>query len=336
MIWAEARGCRVSDSEGREYIDLSAGFGVAALGHRNPRVMAAIAEQKVVHALGNLAEAEVTVRLRRALPRPAKLGLSGEDAVEIALRTALLASGKPGIVAFDGAYHGTGLLALAATGVERFRSPFAAWLPGPVYRYPFGADPGPLPEDAACVIVEPIQGRAGALVPPSDFLELLRGRCDEAGALLIADEIYCGLGRAGEMLVSGELADVVCLGKALGGGLPLSAALLRPELESVWKLGPEDVYTHTHSGTPLACAAALVVLEEVPNLLAEVKRKGELFAAAGWQGAGLMRALPGDAARALERGVIVVPAGLENELISATPPLVISDEEIAEALERLR
>ncbi len=335
MIWAEARGCRVSDSEGREYIDLSAGFGVAALGHRNPRVMAAIAEQKVVHALGDLAEAEVTVRLRRALPRPAKLGLSGEDAVEIALRTALLASGKPGIVAFDGAYHGTGLLALAATGVERFRSPFAAWLPGPVYRYPFGADPGPLPEDAACVIVEPIQGRAGALVPPSDFLELLRGRCDEAGALLIADEIYCGLGRAGEMLVSGELADVVCLGKALGGGLPLSAALLRPELESVWKLGPEDVYTHTHSGTPLACAAALVVLEEVPNLLAEVKRKGELFAAAGWQGAGLMRALPGDAARALERGVIVVPAGLENELISATPPLVISDEEIAEALERL-
>jgi 4-aminobutyrate aminotransferase/(S)-3-amino-2-methylpropionate transaminase len=335
MIWANASGCRVIDSAGREYIDLSAGFGVAALGHRNPRVMAAIAEQKVVHALGDLAEAKVTIRLRRALPRPAKLGLSGEDAVEIALRTALLATGKPGIVAFDGAYHGTGLLALAATGLERFRSPFAAWLPGPVYRYPFGEDPGPLPEDAGCVIVEPIQGRAGARVPPSGFLELLRGRCTEARALLIADEIYCGLGRAGEMLVSGELADVVCLGKALGGGLPLSAALLRPELENVWKLGPEEVYTHTHSGTPLACAAALVVLDEVPNLLSEVKRKGEIFAGAGWQGAGLMRARPGDATEALERGVIVVPAGLENELISATPPLVISDEEIEQALERL-
>ena len=335
MIWANARGCRVIDGEGREYIDLSAGFGVAALGHRNPRVMAAIGEQKVVHALGDLAEAEATVRLRRALPRPAKLGLSGEDAVEIALRTALLATGKPGIVAFEGAYHGTGLLALAATGLERFRSPFAAWLPGPVYRYPFGEDPGPLPADAGCIIVEPIQGRGGALVPPDGFLELLRGRCDEAGALLIADEIYCGLGRAGEMLVSGQLADVICLGKALGGGLPLSAALLRPELESVWELGPEDVYTHTHSGTPLACAAALVVLEEVPKLLSEVKRKGELFANAGWQGAGLMRARPGDAEKALERGVIVVPAGLENELISATPPLVISDEEIEQALARL-
>jgi 4-aminobutyrate aminotransferase-like enzyme len=100
-------------------------------------------------------------------------------------------------------------------------------------------------------------------------------------------------------------------------------------------LGPEDVYTHTLSGTPLGCAAALVVLEEVPKLLSEVRRKGEIFARAGWHGAGLMRARPGDAARALESGVIVIPAGLENELISATPPLVISDEEIEEALERL-
>jgi acetylornithine/succinyldiaminopimelate/putrescine aminotransferase len=335
MIWANAEGCRVTDTEGREYIDLSAGFGVAALGHRNPRVMQAIAEQKVVHALGDLAEAEATVRLRRALPRPAKFGLSGEDAVEIALRTALLATGKPGIVAFEGAYHGTGLAALAATALERFRAPFAAWLPGPVYRFPYGEDPGPLPGDAGCVIVEPIQGRAGAIVPPAGFLEILRERCDEAGTLLVADEIYCGLGRAGEMLVSGELADVVCLGKALGGGLPLSAALMRPGLEGVWELGPEDVYTHTHSGTPLACAAALVVLEEVPKLLSEVKRKGEIFARAGWRGAGLMRARPGDAEKALANGVIVIPAGLENELISATPPLVISDEEIEEALTRL-
>ena len=334
-VWAEAKGCRVVDSDGREYIDLSAGFGVAALGHRNPLIAAAIAEQKVVHALGDLAEAEVTVKLRRALPWPAKLGLSGEDAVEIALRTALLATAKPGIVSFEGAYHGTGLLALAATGFEPFREPFRDWLPGPVYRFPFGEDPGPLPDDAGCVIVEPIQGRAGARVPPEGFLEQLSERCDEAGALLIADEIYCGLGRAGEMFLSLELADVICIGKALGGGLPLSAALMLPGLESVWDLGPEDVYTHTHSGSPLACAAALVVLEQVPKLLGEVQRKGELFAAAGWQGAGLMRARPGAAAEALERGVIVIPAGLDGSLISATPPLTISDAEIEEALERL-
>ena len=221
--------------------------------------------------------------------------MTGEDAVEIALRTALLATGRPGIVAFDGAYHGTGLLALAATGFERFRQPFAAWLPGPVHRFPYGEDPGPLPADAGCVIVEPVQGRAGSRVPPDGFLERLRERCDEAGALLICDEIFCGLGRTGVLWRSGELADVLCTGKALGGGLPLSAALfLRPGLEELWELGPEDVYTHTHVGSPLACAAALVVLDEVPGLLDRVRAAGERFEAAGWRGAGLLRARPGD------------------------------------------
>ncbi len=323
------------DADGREYLDLSGGFGVAALGHRNARVAEAIASQPVVHALGDLAEAEVTQRLRSRLGRPAKLGVTGEDAVEIALRTALLATGRPGIVAFDGAYHGTGLAALAATGFERFREPFAAWLPGPVHRRAYGADPGPLPPDAGCVIVEPVQGRAGARVPPAGFLETLRRRCDEAGALLVADEIYCGLGRTGVLWRSGDLADVLCTGKALGHGLPLSAALFRPGLERVWELGPEDVYTHTHTGSPLACAAALVVLDEVPRLLERVRAAGELLESAGWRGAGLMRARSGDADEALRRGVIVIPAGEDGSLISATPPLTISPAELEEALERL-
>jgi 4-aminobutyrate aminotransferase-like enzyme len=336
VIWASAEGCRVVDAEGREYIDLSAGFGVAALGHRNPRVTAALAAQPVAHALGDLADAEVTVALRRALGRPAKLGVTGEDAVEIALRTALLATGKPGIVAFTGAYHGTGLLALAATGFEHFRSPFAPWLPGPVHRRAYGEEPGPIPDDAGCVIVEPLQGRAGSRVPPDGFLETLRARCDEAGALLICDEIYCGLGRTGVMWRSGDLADVLCTGKALGHGLPLSAALfLRDGLERVWELGPEDVLTHTHVGNPLACAAALVVLDEVPRLLDRVREAGERFERAGWHGAGLMRARPGDWEEAWRRGVLVIPAGEDGSLLSATPPLTITDEEIDEALERL-
>ena len=335
MIWTRADGCRVCDAAGREYLDLSGGFGVAALGHRNPKIQRAIAEQPVVHALGDLAEAEVTTRLRERLGRPAKLGVTGEDAVEIALRTALLATGKPGIVAFERAYHGTGLLALAATGFERFREPFRPWLPGPVHRRPFGDDPGPLPDDAGCVIVEPVQGRGGARVPPDGFLDRLRERCDDAGAMLIADEIYCGLGRTGVLWRSGDLADVLCTGKALGGGLPLSAALFRRGLERVWELGEEDVYTHTHVGSPLACAAALVVLEEVPRLLERVRTAGDRFEQAGWHGAGLLRAKPGDAEEALGRGVIVVPAGEDGSLISATPPLTIGDEEIDEALERL-
>ena len=228
VIWARAEGCRVWDEDGREYIDLTGGFGVAALGHGNPKIRDAVANAPVVHALGDLAEAEVTQRLREALPWPAKLGVTGEDAVEIALRTALLATGKPGIVAFDGAYHGTGLLALAATGLERFRTPFAPWLPGPVHRRTYGEDPGELPADAGVVIVEPVQGRGGSRVPPDDFLPTLRARCDEAGALLVVDAIFTALGRIGELWPGSDVADVLCVGKALGGGLPLSAALFVP------------------------------------------------------------------------------------------------------------
>ena len=333
MIWTRAEGSRVWDEDGREYVDLTAGFGVAVLGHGNPRVMEAIATQPVAHALGDLAEAEVTRRLREALPWPAKLGVTGEDAVEIALRTALLATGRTGIVAFDGAYHGTGLLALAATGFERFREPFAQWLPGPVHRRSYGEDPGPLPDDAACVIVEPVQGRGGARVPPDEFLSRLRERCDAAGALLVVDAIFTGIGRLGAMWPGEEVADVLCVGKALGGGLPLSAALfVREELARVWALGPEDVYTHTHGGNPLACAAALVVLEEVPTLLDRVKELGERFAAAGWHGAGLMRARAGDAAEYERRGVLVVPAGETGDLVQATPAYVLGDDELAAAI----
>jgi 4-aminobutyrate aminotransferase-like enzyme len=336
VLWARAEGSRVWDAEGREYLDLSAGFGVAALGHRNPRVMEAIRAAPVVHALGDLAEAESTRELREALPWPAKFGVTGEDAVEIALRTALLATGKAGIVAFDGAYHGTGLLALAATDFERFRAPFAAWLPGPVHRRAYGEDPGPLPEDAGCVIAEPVQGRGGARVPPDGWLERLRKRCDDAGAVLIVDSIYVGIGRIGELWPGWDVADVLCVGKALGGGIPLSAALfVHGDLELVWQLGPEDVLTHTHTGNALACAAALVVLHEVPGLLDRVRHAGARFEAAGWHGSGLMRARPGDAHAAQRNGVIVVPAGDDGSLISATPPLTISDDELDEAFARL-
>jgi 4-aminobutyrate aminotransferase/(S)-3-amino-2-methylpropionate transaminase len=336
VIWAKAEGCRVTLADGRELLDLTGGFGVAALGHRNPQILAAWQEQQVVHALGDLADAEVTVRFRKALPRPAKLGVTGEDAVEIALRTALLQTGRAGIVAFEGAYHGTGLLALAATGFEQFQLPFAAWLPGPVHRRPYGRDPGPLPDDAACVIVEPVQGRSGSRVPPDGFLETLRARCDETGALLVVDSIYAGLGRVGELWPGADVADVLCVGKALGGGLPLSAALFyRDGLEDLWKLGRADVYTHTHVGSPLACAAALVLLDEAPRLLEHVLEMGERFERAGWHGRGLLRARTGNADDALERGVIVVPAGLDGSLIQATPPLTITVADVDEALERL-
>jgi 4-aminobutyrate aminotransferase-like enzyme len=190
-----------------------------------------------------------------------------------------------------------------------------------------------LPEDVGCVIVEPVQGRAGAIVPPAGFLETLRRRCDDAGALLVVDSIFAGLGRVGELYPGEEVADVLCVGKALGGGLPLSAALFyRACLDDLWEVGPEDVYTHTHVGSPLACAAALVVLDEAPRLLDRVHALGERFEAAGRHGRGLLRARPGSAADALERGVLVVPAGLDGSLIQATPSLTLGDDEVEEAL----
>ena len=246
MIWARAEGCRVWDADGREYLDLSGGFGVAALGHRNPRVMSAISSAPVAHALGDLADAAVTAELRQSLPWPSKLGVTGADAVEIALRTALLATGKSGIVAFDDAYHGTGLLALAATGFERFRETGRHLAPGPRAPASLRRGSGPLPADTCCVIAEPVQGRAGARVPPHDWLETLHRRCEEAGALLIVDAIYAGLGRIGELWPGEQVADVICVGKALGGGLPLSAALfVHEDLASVW-----DLVRRTFSRTP--------------------------------------------------------------------------------------
>jgi acetylornithine/succinyldiaminopimelate/putrescine aminotransferase len=127
---------------------------------------------------------------------------------------------------------------------------------------------------------------------------------------------------------------VLCVGKALGGGLPLSAALfVRPDLEQVWDFGDEDLYTHTHSGNPLACAAALVVLEEVPKLLPRVAALADRFAAAGWDGRGLLRAKATDWTEAMRRGVLVIP--VPPDLAQAAPPFTLDDDELEEALVKL-
>ena len=338
VIWAKAEGCRVTLDDGRELLDLTGGFGVAALGHRNARILEAWREQEVVHALGDLADAEVTVRFRAALPWPAKLGVTGEDAVEIALRTAHLATGGTGIVAFDGAYHGTGLLALAATGFEQLpravaRSGSRAGAPPPVRR-----GPGRAARRHRCVIVEPVQGRAGSRVPPRRLPRdaappLRRGR----RAPRRRRDLRGPRPRSASSGPAPRSPTSLCVGKALGGGLPLSAALFvtrRPR--GALAAGPEDVYTHTHAGNPLACAAALVVLDEVPRCSTTSSTLGERFERAGWPGRGLLRARAGSADDALARGVLVVPAGLDGSLVQATPPLTITADEVEEALARAR
>lgn len=352
IVWVEAEGARVVDADGWTYVDLSSGFGVAAVGHRNPRVVEAVHAQagRLLHGLGDLHPTEVRVRLAERLAGLAPFGLTrmlfattGGGAVELALKTALLATGRVGLVSFENGYHGTGMGALAVCGWPEFRDPFSVWLP-PSRLVPWGVVPD-LDDGVACVVVEPMQGRGGIVPPPEGFLPGLRDACDRAGALLVIDEVFTGLGRTGDLWMCAREAvrpDLLVCGKALGGGLPLSACLGAPELfDAAWGgHGEVAIDTHTHLGSPLACAAALAVLDEIERrdlaaraaMLEHVVRD----ALPAVRGRGLALGLPCDAIAAcaalLDRGVIAVPAGRAADVLEISPPLTIAEEELRRAL----
>lgn len=355
IVWARAHGSNVEDVDGNIYVDLSSGFGVAAIGHSHPRVQAAIVEQssRLLHALGDLHPSDRKVDLLERLcdlapwaDARAVLSLSGSEAVEAALKTAALWSRKPGVLAFEGGYHGLAYGPLSACGYsESFRAPFDAQLNPAVYLRPFGDDPGPLPHDVGAILVEPIQGRGGVRAAPATFLQTLRRRADDAGALLIVDEIFTGLGRCGQTFVSRDHADLLCIGKALGGGLPISGCLGKSTVMDAWAgdgVGGEAIHTGTFYGNPLGCAAALATLDVLRDeALAEralevgarfriaLERFGEV------RGTGLMLGLvPKHAGhsnvlrlvrRLLERGFITLPAGMNAEVLQLVPPLNIPE-----------
>src|SRR5262249_12855418 len=227
-MWARARGSWVWDTNGRRYLDFSAGFGVAGVGHANPRVVRAVQRQsaRLLHGFGDVHPHEVRARLAERVAqlapwRDARLlwAQSGSEAVELAWKTAWLATGKPGVLAFDGGYHGDSGLALSLSGWEAFRRPFspllqarAAWAPYGNARAAFkSARP-----DTGAVIVEPIQGRGGNVIPPAGFLRELRRETKRRGWLLIVDEIFTGLGRTGRRFAfehEGGVPDLICIGK---------------------------------------------------------------------------------------------------------------------------
>ncbi len=352
IVWSRAEGATVWDADGRSYTDLSSGFGVAAVGHANPRVVAAVREQAglLLHGLGDLHPTEIRARLAERLAGVAPFGLTrmlfqltGAGAVELALKTAHLATGRSEVVGFEGGYHGTGLAALAACGWPEFRGPMEGWLP-PGRIVPYGELPK-LDEGVACVVVEPMQGRGGVVEAPAGFLAGLREACDRVGALLVVDEVFTGLGRTGSMWMcqADRVApDLLVCGKALGGGLPLSACLGSPELmDRAWGgRGEVAIDTHTHLGSPLSCAAALAVLDEIERL--ELPRRaielGEQVRRAlpRVRGRGLALGLPCDAVeiaqRLLGRGVIAVPAGRAADVLEISPPLTIAPAQLDAAL----
>lgn len=333
IFWERAEGANVWDVDGNRFLDLTSAFGVAGLGHTHPELRDAAVSQagRLMHAMGDVhptaVKAELCARLSAltferwgAGTGKVTLGNSGSDAVEAALKTSMLHSGKSGVIAFRGAYHGLGFGALATGGIPFFRDPFraqlkdlAAILPYPgCYRCPFGVCEDhrlkgrDFPDcSSACmetlrmeieatlrqrpigaILVEPIQGRGGCVVPPRDFLRLLRRICDEERILLIVDEIFTGFNRTGALFAcehSGVVPDIICLGKALTGCFPMSACVGRADIMDAWPAtSGEALHTSTFLGNPIGCALALASLRKHadPGVADEVRRKGALLKSA--------------------------------------------------------
>jgi 4-aminobutyrate aminotransferase/(S)-3-amino-2-methylpropionate transaminase len=293
-------------------------------------------------------------------------GSSGADAVTAAMKTAIVTTGKPRIVAFEGSYHGLSHGPLAACGVfPGFREPFAPQLAPFVTFAPFPGVSGAgvdaslsavraalIAGDHGAVLIEPILGRGGCVVPPYGFLEELRALCTNHGALLVCDEVWTGCGRAGAMAMSlaqSLLPDMLCLGKALGGGFPISACIGRESAMAGWaRLGGAAVHTATHFGLPLGCTVALTALDLLveDDLFARSETLGTWFmlelreALVGLgvkriDGRGLMIGVEveGGAARALAiarrvlaSGWIVLTGGADGATITLTPALTISQD----------
>lgn len=363
IVYAEAHGDNVRDVDGNVFVDLTAGFGALALGH-TPKVLSAALSREVGRlplALGDVYAAESKVlaceRIAQLFPEPGArvmLGSSGADAVTAALKTVELHAGRPGLVAFRGAYHGLSHGPLAACGLSpAFREPFAASLSKHVHFAPFPDGAAGLEQalDAVRgllrssaiggVLVEPLLGRGGCVEPPAAFLPELRRLCDENDVLLVVDEIWTGLGRSGAWLASAPVVpDVLCLGKALGGGFPISACVGRADVMAAWGAhGGTLIHTATHFGSPLSCAAALTTLEQIAErgLPARALRVGAVLMAklraAGFeaQGRGLMvgvRVGPGAlgvARRLLRAGYIVLTGGTAGDVLTLSPALTVDE-----------
>jgi 4-aminobutyrate aminotransferase / (S)-3-amino-2-methylpropionate transaminase / 5-aminovalerate transaminase len=386
IFWTEARGAAVRDADGNTYVDLTAGFGVAHAGHANARVAEAIAAQAriLAHGLGDVYPPEPKVRLLERLADIAPgdlsvsiLASSGAEAVEAALKTACIRSGRPGILAFDGGYHGLTYGALATTSRADFRQPFQQQLFSGVSFAPYPAADDDL--DAAlsavrrrladadgsawpvgAILVEPMLGRGGLVVPPPGFLSGLREMCDGFRTLLILDEIYTGCGRTGRWFACEHeqvVPDLLVVGKALTGSIPLSAAIGTADAMSGWPPSDgEAIHTSTFLGNPVACAAALAQLDEIEGrgLLQRSMDLGAVIQdrARQWRanhdvgqprGQGLLVGLPvpseGRAVRVANRclaaGVLILAEGPRADVLAITPPAVITDAQLAAALDVL-
>ncbi len=372
IVWARAEGANVWDADGNRYVDLTGAFGVALVGHAHPAVVGAVQQQAatLMHGMGDVFPNAPRIRLMERLAGLAPEGLtrcilasSGAEAVEAALKTAAMASGKPGVLAFWGSYHGLSYGALAATAYKAdFRMPFRGQLGPHVTHLPYGEDlslverllagPATGGEHLGAILVEPILGRGGQVVPPDDWLRGLRRLADRHGLVLVFDEIYSGLGRTGRWWAgehAGVTPDVLVVGKALGGGMPVSACVASERVMAAWGHSTgEAIHTSTFLGHPVAAAAALATLDtlvamDAPALARAFEARVRARFGARVRGRGAMLGLalssPGAAARAagalLREGFIVLPGGVAGDVIGLTPPLVLTEAQQDAAFDAL-
>lgn len=362
-----ASGSWIRDRDGKEYLDLIAGVAVSPLGHGHPRITKAVQAQveKHLHVMvyGEYEQAsqnELAEQFKGILPsslRSIFLVNSGTEANEAAQKLVKAATGREKLISFEGAYHGSTQGSLSISGREDRKRPFRPLIPG-IERLPFN-DEGALEridDRTAGVFLETVQGDAGVRVPDPSYMKALRERCDTTGALLVLDEIQCGMGRTGEWWAFqhfGILPDLLTSAKALGGGMPLGALIGQPELMKCLQEDPPLGHLTSTGGHPVSCAAGAAVIRSVKEekLLQGVEGKGVRIEE-GLQHprikevrrSGLMLGFDLDTPeeveffirKARERGLLLFSFLSRPYGVRIAPPLNISDAEIDKAIEGIR
>jgi len=367
LSFVKAEGCIMWDETGRPFIDLISGISVCNVGHRHPKVVQAIKDQadQYLHLLvyGELVETPQVVyasRIASLLPTPLEMVYftgSGSEATEGAMKLAKRVTGRPDIVAFNHSYHGSTQGALSIMGDEYWRNAFRPLLPG-VDHLEYGSisDLFRITERTACVVAETIQAEAGVNPPSMEWMRALRRRCDETGTLLVLDEIQVGFGRTGHLWgfeAFGIHPDILLLGKALGGGMPLGAFVASRAHMMQLTDGPILGHITTFGGHPVCCAAGLAGLEAMmeEGLLNDVARKAELLTSLlihprirAVRSAGLLMAAEFGSFeenkkiidRCIEKGLLTDWFLFAAHCMRIAPPLTISDEQIETACRIIR
>lgn len=399
IFWESAKGANVIDVDGNIYIDCSSGFGVAGVGHTNTRVVNSIKKQsdKLLHSMGDIfphpLRAELVELISKKIGRQDQsqviLVNSGSEAVEVAIKTAIRYTGKSGVLSFQGAFHGQSIGALSVSSQRAFRDPFIDRVSLNTVFVPFPNPYRPIYNTCNCslsqshlnyieslisdsvsgimpigaVIVEPIQGLHGYIIPPDDFLVGLRRLCDRYEILLIADEIFTGFGRSGAWLAVDHvqvIPDIITVGKIMTGGMPIAACVASSKIMTSWETsGFIALHGSTFMANPISCAAAIGAIQEIDELdlisqsvykgeyllerLKELKNKYQILGDVRGKGFLIGMEFVSDpdtktpapeiasylANAALQKGVICIITGYPiGNVIALSPPLVITEQQL--------